>query len=153
MCNSKSIFPFSNPSEPIQIKFFRCHCEEGWKGEECNVRLDECEVLSCYHKSCHHDGHHHDHQVIIIIRLFLLVITNIVITSDQNHHLAHDDNLSSCTRCLTAVDRAIALQVILTMILDLKYHDRQLHRELNIHIMKNSRLFILYGASKGLYFE
>ena len=26
-------------------------------------------------------------------------------------------------------------------------------KELNIHIMKNSRLFILYGASKGLYFE
>ena len=25
--------------------------------------------------------------------------------------------------------------------------------ELIIHIMKNSRLFILYGASKGLYFE
>ena len=23
----------------------RCHCEEGWKGEECNVRLDECEVV------------------------------------------------------------------------------------------------------------
>ena len=53
----------------------------------------------------------------MIIRLVLLVITNIVITSDQNHQLAHDDNdnddnLSSRTRCLTAVGRAIALQVI-----------------------------------------
>ena len=58
----------------------------------------------------------------MIIRLVLLVITNIVITSDQNHqlahddndnyHLTHDDNLSSRTRCLTAVGKAIALQVI-----------------------------------------
>ena len=29
----------------------------------------------------------------------------------------------------------------------------QFGAELIIHIMKNSRLFILYGASKGLYFE
>ena len=28
----------------VQTIFPRCHCEEGWKGEECNVRLDECEV-------------------------------------------------------------------------------------------------------------
>ena len=34
------------PTHPsaVQTIFPRCHCEEGWKGEECNVRLDECEV-------------------------------------------------------------------------------------------------------------
>ena len=33
---------------------FRCHCEEGWKGEECDVRLDECEVLlPPHHYHCH----------------------------------------------------------------------------------------------------
>ena len=55
------------------MKFFRCHCEEGWKGEECNVRLDECEVLSCYHVIMIIIIMHHDHHVIIIIRLVLLV--------------------------------------------------------------------------------
>ena len=25
----------------------KCHCEQGWKGEECNVRFDECNVPDC----------------------------------------------------------------------------------------------------------
>ena len=37
--------PSLNWSELVDMTTARCHCEEGWKGEECNVRLDECEVV------------------------------------------------------------------------------------------------------------
>ena len=28
-----------------------CHCHEGWKGEECDVRLDECQVRATRNQS------------------------------------------------------------------------------------------------------